>query len=398
MMAASSSASGAGAGAGAAATTAAASSSASSSGAATTTCSTCGGASVVEQEKAKSNEKDRGVVGSRSSAALASGGGGGAVVPSKASLSLSASTPTMMTVTTMMNSREFQLEVNRLVYMCAPLGCQLLVNAPMTLPTSEEGGVNVWTLPLSVTIQQGDEKSFECLAKRGAAVDVWDHLCKSPLVRAVECNLIGLARRLVELGASPTPHDLAGHSALRAAIERGNVELVEELLKSGAAVNTVCPAIPRYRSPLFVACGEGHAEIAKLLLRSKADPFFAMGNNIKCNPTTLAYKKSPSLLPELLDSPLACVPSSGSAGPLVGAAASSSSSSSSRSQKMERRKRQTVKEIMTLAVAANDVPIVEMLVDKYPRDALTTVQPRNNNSPVAAAIKKPYSPISQVSE
>eukprot|EP00918_Siedleckia_nematoides_P050484 GHVU01110587.1.p2 GENE.GHVU01110587.1~~GHVU01110587.1.p2 ORF type:complete len:124 (+),score=27.15 GHVU01110587.1:851-1222(+) len=123
-----------------------------------------------------------------------------------------------------------------------------------------------------------------------------------------------------------------------------------------------------------------------------------MGNNIKCNPTTLAYKKSPSLLPELLDSPLACVPSSGSAGPLVGAAASSSSSSSSRSQKMERRKRQTVKEIMTLAVAANDVPIVEMLVDKYPRDALTTVQPRNNNSPVAAAIKKPYSPISQVSE
>eukprot|EP00382_Lankesteria_abbotti_P005013 CAMPEP_0113853650 /NCGR_PEP_ID=MMETSP0372-20130328/6582_1 /TAXON_ID=340204 /ORGANISM="Lankesteria abbotti" /LENGTH=123 /DNA_ID=CAMNT_0000826131 /DNA_START=122 /DNA_END=489 /DNA_ORIENTATION=+ /assembly_acc=CAM_ASM_000359 len=66
-------------------------------------------------------------------------------------------------------------------------GSELLVNVPLTCPTSEEGGVNVWTLPLSVVMdwKSGDEdergSALQLLLKRGAAVDVWDYLGKSVL-------------------------------------------------------------------------------------------------------------------------------------------------------------------------------------------------------------------------
>lgn len=63
-------------------------------------------------------------------------------------------------------------------------GSRLLVNIPVVCPTSEEGGVNVWTLPISVAVRNGNVEIVKALRSAGADLDVVDHLGKSPLVRA----------------------------------------------------------------------------------------------------------------------------------------------------------------------------------------------------------------------
>ncbi|KAL8436392.1 hypothetical protein ACSSS7_001792 [Eimeria intestinalis] len=203
-------------------------------------------------------------------------------------------------------------------------GSELLVNAPFVVETSEDGGVNVLTLPVSIAIQTQDQETLK-------VIDVCDYLGKSPLLRACEASRLDLVEALLDLGVSPNPHDLrCAHFPLQTAIRRNDAEIVKRLLARGAALDVKCPAVRTYKSALCVACEVNSPEIIRLILKAGGDPN-SRGHN-SYTPTLMAYQLNSKWLPLFLE---------------AGAG----------TQKSKR---------WVLTVAKNDVVSIGMLIDKYP--------------------------------
>ncbi|KAL8429360.1 hypothetical protein Efla_001198 [Eimeria flavescens] len=216
-------------------------------------------------------------------------------------------------------------------------GSELLVNAPFVVETSEDGGVNVLTLPVSIAIQTQDQETLKVLIKRGAQIDVCDYLGKSPLLRACEASRLDLVEALLDLGVSPNPHDLrCAHFPLQTAIRRNDAEIVKRLLARGAAMDVKCPAVRTYKSALCVACEVNSPEIIRLILKAGGDPS-TRGHN-SYTPTLMAYQLNPKWLPLFLE---------------AGAGAQKS-------------KRWVLTDVLSCAVAKNDVVSIGMLIDRYP--------------------------------
>eukprot|EP00922_Rhytidocystis_sp_ex-Travisia-forbesii_P012745 GHVS01019174.1.p1 GENE.GHVS01019174.1~~GHVS01019174.1.p1 ORF type:complete len:1068 (-),score=194.80 GHVS01019174.1:109-3312(-) len=230
-------------------------------------------------------------------------------------------------------------------------GSELLVNDPLTVNTREKtdagevtsGGVDVWTLPITTAIARQDHATFNTLLKRGAKVDVWDYLGKSPLFRACEVERVDFVEILIQQGASPIPHDLSGQSALEVAIRKKNVDNVRILLKHGALLNQRCPAIRQYKSPLYVACEVNSSssevsssEIVQLFLEAGADPNWK--SHTKFTPTMLAYQLNSAWLPHFIEA--------GAGHPVV--------------------RRWVLTEVMGCAVMKNDLESVKVLCSAYP--------------------------------
>ncbi|CDJ64382.1 ankyrin repeat-containing protein, putative [Eimeria necatrix] len=219
----------------------------------------------------------------------------------------------------------------------AKRGSELLVNAPFVVDTSEDGGVNVLTLPVSIAIQTQDQETLKVLIKRGAQIDVCDYLGKSPLLRACEASRLDLVEALLDLGVSPNPHDLrCAHFPLQTAIRRNDAEIVKRLLARGAAVDVKCPGVRTYKSALCVACEVNSPEIIKIILKAGGDPN-SRGHN-SYTPTLMAYQLNPNWLPLFLE---------------AGAGA-------------EKGKRWVLTDVLSCAVAKNDVESIELLIEKYP--------------------------------
>ncbi|XP_026193477.1 ankyrin repeat domain-containing protein 17 [Cyclospora cayetanensis] len=216
-------------------------------------------------------------------------------------------------------------------------GSELLVNAPFVVDTSEDGGVNVLTLPVSIAIQTQDQETLKVLIKRGAQIDVCDYLGKSPLLRACEASRLDLVEALLDLGVSPNPHDLrCAHFPLQTAIRRKDAGIVKSLLARGAAMDVKCPAVRTYKSALCVACEVNWPEIISLILKAGGDPN-SRGHN-SYTPTLMAYQLNPKWLPLFLES---------------GAGA-------------EKGKRWVLTDVLSCAVAKNDIDSIGLLIDKYP--------------------------------
>ncbi|KAL8452264.1 hypothetical protein Emed_001425 [Eimeria media] len=216
-------------------------------------------------------------------------------------------------------------------------GSELLVNAPFVVETSEDGGVNVLTLPVSIAIQTQDQETLKVLIKRGAQIDVCDYLGKSPLLRACEASRLDLVEALLDLGVSPNPHDLrCAHFPLQTAIRRNDAEIVKRLLARGAALDVKCPAVRTYKSALCVACEVNSPEIIRLILKAGGDPN-SRGHN-SYTPTLMAYQLNSKWLPLFLE---------------AGAGTQKS-------------KRWVLTDVLSCAVAKNDVVSIQMLIDKYP--------------------------------
>lgn len=216
-------------------------------------------------------------------------------------------------------------------------GSELLVNAPFVVETSEDGGVNVLTLPVSIAIQTQDQETLKVLIKRGAQIDVCDYLGKSPLLRACEASRVDLVEALLDLGVSPNPHDLrCAHFPLQTAIRRNDAEIVKRLLRRGAALDVKCPAVRTYKSALCVACEVNSPEIIRLILNAGGDPN-SRGHN-SYTPTLMAYQLNPKWLPLFLE---------------AGAGA-------------QKPKRWVLTDVLSCAVAKNDIVSIGLLIDKYP--------------------------------
>eukprot|EP01054_Gregarina_sp_Poly1_P008683 Gregarina_sp_Poly_1__8682@NODE_517_length_7789_cov_181_285159_g84_i1_p1_GENE_NODE_517_length_7789_cov_181_285159_g84_i1NODE_517_length_7789_cov_181_285159_g84_i1_p1_ORF_typecomplete_len885_score121_99Ank_4/PF13637_6/8_4e10Ank_4/PF13637_6/12Ank_4/PF13637_6/0_0025Ank_4/PF13637_6/3_8e02Ank_4/PF13637_6/4_3e15Ank_2/PF12796_7/1_7e08Ank_2/PF12796_7/9e06Ank_2/PF12796_7/5_9e02Ank_2/PF12796_7/4_4e03Ank_2/PF12796_7/6_8e13Ank_5/PF13857_6/0_0001Ank_5/PF13857_6/0_00099Ank_5/PF13857_6/10Ank_5/PF13857_6/0_048An len=236
-----------------------------------------------------------------------------------------------------------QLVLNRLdVDPLAPYvigqGSKMLMNVPVTCPTSEEGGVNVWTLPISVAVLNGRIDVVAALTKAGAEIDVVDHLGKSPLVRAVASGNYEMTKYLLGLGVQLTPYNVLGPSALNVAIEKRDIRIARLLLEREFPLNLKCPAVKMFKSPLHVACEVADEALIHSLLDWGANPNTLSGT-YKNSPAMLAYKVNPRFLPVFLQGgPGGCLKSL----PLCS-------------------------EILTAAIAKEDLRSAELLLSLFPQ-------------------------------
>src|SRR5213083_2184219 len=87
------------------------------------------------------------------------------------------------------------------------------------------------------------------------------------LVRSCGAGDVIFARALLEAGANPSFRDVNGESALQQSIHKGNLNLVELLLRHGANPNQVTAAFPILMEAVFYR----QPEIIRALARAGAN-------------------------------------------------------------------------------------------------------------------------------
>ncbi|XP_073703921.1 uncharacterized protein bcl3 [Garra rufa] len=89
--------------------------------------------------------------------------------------------------------------------------------------------------PLHLAVQNGDKKLARILLKSGAEINAGDNKSgRSPLVHAVENNFTDMVSFLIESGCDVNAQSYSGNTALHSACGRGHIEIVRVLLKNGA--------------------------------------------------------------------------------------------------------------------------------------------------------------------
>ncbi|KAL1259509.1 hypothetical protein QQF64_010086, partial [Cirrhinus molitorella] len=89
--------------------------------------------------------------------------------------------------------------------------------------------------PLHLAVQNGDKKLARILLKSGAEINAGDNKSgRSPLVHAVENNFTEMVSFLIESGCDVNAQSYSGNTALHSACGRGHIEIVRVLLKNGA--------------------------------------------------------------------------------------------------------------------------------------------------------------------
>jgi ankyrin repeat protein len=164
-----------------------------------------------------------------------------------------------------------------------------------------ESGVDVnakhkwgWT-PLMFAARYKHAETGEYLLQKGADVTVCSVNKGNAHTLAVQQDLYGLARQLLEKGAdSDVPNEFG--TPLRHCIKAGNVEYAELLIKKGANVNSIGGG--NNFSVLTYSCQKGEIEIVRLLLRHGAD--VNVKNRIEGTPLENAINRRYIKIVELL--------------------------------------------------------------------------------------------------
>ncbi len=125
--------------------------------------------------------------------------------------------------------------------------------------------------PLEVlldSIKNRDAFAFdECLAT-GVDINARDRFGWRPLYRAIDVGSVEFVKRLIKAGAIVNMQ-VGGTSPLEMAVSKERIEIAEMLVKAGAtpkALNRNCA------DPFLTACMMGYVGLAKLFLKSGADP------------------------------------------------------------------------------------------------------------------------------
>ena len=142
------------------------------------------------------------------------------------------------------------------------------------IPFLLEGGANPNALrsgpeeetPLMISVRRGNTEAALAL------VPHMDIKTVDPffLLEVVKNGLTPLLKPLIRMGLDPDRARATGRTALHAAARRGDEEAVRILL--GAGVSRDPKGGLHQKTPLFLAAGEGHAEVVRLLVANGADP------------------------------------------------------------------------------------------------------------------------------
>ena len=116
------------------------------------------------------------------------------------------------------------------------------------------------------------------------------------LFQAIENGNAEQVQGLLKEGANPNAVNEYGESALQLAVEKGSFEMVEALIQEGADVNKVATALEA-QAPLLVAAEKGDEKIVELLLEAGADVDY----KDEQGKTALHYTSNPQILNALLE-------------------------------------------------------------------------------------------------
>ena len=109
---------------------------------------------------------------------------------------------------------------------------------------------------LMYAAQKGDEARVEWLLKRGAQLELADSGGSTALLKATNCNHVGVVRLLLSKGASTEVSEVEKGfmSPLHAACHYGYAEVVRALLENGASIDASASIKGLSVKPLLLAC------------------------------------------------------------------------------------------------------------------------------------------------
>ncbi|GFE53319.1 ankyrin repeat-containing protein, putative [Babesia ovis] len=214
-------------------------------------------------------------------------------------------------------------------------GCELLVNCPIVQYDSDSC-TDVWTLPIAVAVYKDDINTCKLLIRLGARVNIWNYSGKSPLYRACELGRPEFVKLLLKMEQAPEPLHDSDLSTLGVCIKMRNTTFLGQLLQAGLQVNTLCPHIRTFKSPLYLACEAGSFASIRMLLENGADTNWLYHGSISV--TMLAYTKDISWLPLFVKY--------GAGGSL--------------------KKRFVLSDVLSCAISKGDLATVTVITDAYP--------------------------------
>uniref|UniRef100_A0A8C7PFA3 Ankyrin repeat and SOCS box protein 12 n=1 Tax=Oncorhynchus mykiss TaxID=8022 RepID=A0A8C7PFA3_ONCMY len=154
--------------------------------------------------------------------------------------------------------------------------------------------------PLRMAASKGHLRCLQVLLAHGAEVDCLDVKAQTPLFTAVCGKYFNCVLALLRAGANPNGSLYNNCSPVLTAAREGDVEILKQLLKHGAEVNSRSKVLLFTSSasvssgPLYLSAVYGHLDCFKVLLLYGADP------NYNCTDAKLLSKiKQPKTVLEM---------------------------------------------------------------------------------------------------
>lgn len=126
------------------------------------------------------------------------------------------------------------------------------------------------TIKIFDAVKEGNIGYINHMLKLGANVDKKHKDTGNTLLHyASRENKYGVAKLLIEKGASLSKRNGQDYTALHIASEKGNFEIVRLLIESGSDIEET--TVSKERTALHIASYEGHLDVVRLLLEAGAD-------------------------------------------------------------------------------------------------------------------------------
>ncbi len=126
--------------------------------------------------------------------------------------------------------------------------------------------------PLGQAVSRGRQEIARTLVAKGAKLETRNKQGYTPLIQASAAGDLGMVELLLSLGANPNAEDDYEFTALKYAVFSGKPDVVRALVAKGANVNKASKKTNAGETALHAAIDRGNIEMVKVLLDLKANP------------------------------------------------------------------------------------------------------------------------------